>query len=849
LPGEIRGTKFNDLNEDGVKDTGEPGLEGWEIFLDLDGNGVRDDGEPFDTTDVSGGYVIAGVPVGTYTVVEVLVGGWAQTCPAGGVHTVTIHPGETVSGIDFGNRALPGDIQGFKFNDLNNDGVRDPNEPGLAGWQIYIDENLSGQLEAGEPVATTDADGGYILPQVKVGTYIVAEVLNPVWVPTGPASGRQSVTVGPGETITAIDFGNWAVRCEIRGSKFLDVNRDGIRDAEEVGLANWQIYLDENLNGQWDPAEPLETTDVEGDYSFAGLAPGSYTVGEVPADGWQQTYPQTGTHTVDVRPGEVVAGIDFGNYPHTLYWDGSGDGDWGDPARWVALGGTHVGMVPDGDLDAVVRTDTVTIVAGSSARNLTVESGTILIGAGAGLTVAEDASMTAEATYICEVDGTTNGTLDAGGIVQLGGTLEIQPVGVAGVVPKALVTSTIITSTGGVFGEFDAVPPVHLFRRGPEGHLGFGVFHRGTEYVGRAAPDGPASGVAVDLFFAETGDANGDGYVNGLDINILLSNASQPGEPPDRTWVDGDVVGGPIGRGDGYVDQADLDAVLAHFSPSGDNGESGLPVVTVTIDDEPAEIVDRHVFYNNSDYDRSDAAANAQDDDAIAAGKLALMPGGISSADNYTSYHRGINGVMVDVANLPDGIAPGTDDFEFLVGNREDPSTWLPAPPPRSVSLREGAGTGGSDRITLIWDDYAITNRWLQVTVLGADLTLAEDDVFYFGNVVAETGNSSAEARVTIADLLLVRNNLHSFFDPATIDCPYDFNRDRRVNATDVLLARRHQTGFLDALELIRAPQAAATASWAWIDEIAQITADSRTSRESAPTTTAVDKLLATYGL
>jgi len=49
---------------------------------------------------------------------------------------------------------------------------------------------------------------------------------------------------------------------------------------------------------------------------------------------------------------------------------------------------------------------------------------------------------------------------------------------------------------------------------------------------------------------------------------------------------------------------------------------------------------------------------------------------------------------------------------------------------------------------------------------------------------------------------LLTRNN-REVLQPVDIDCPYDFNRDRRVNATDVLLARNHQTGFADALKLI----------------------------------------------
>ncbi|MCK4276086.1 MAG: right-handed parallel beta-helix repeat-containing protein, partial [Phycisphaerae bacterium] len=67
----------------------------------------------------------------------------------------------------------------------------------------------------------------------------------------------------------------------------------------------------------------------------------------------------------------------------------------------------------------------------------------------------------------------------------------------------------------------------------------------------------------------------------------------------------------------------------------------------------PAEVVGRYVFYNNSFFDGNDPAPNACDDGAIATDKTALLPGGTGAFANYTSYARGINGVMVDIENLP----------------------------------------------------------------------------------------------------------------------------------------------------------------------------------------------------
>ena len=94
------------------------------------------------------------------------------------------------------------------------------------------------------------------------------------------------------------NFDNWAIDNvsipkfgEIQGSKWNDLNGDGVRDAGEVGLAGWTIYLDNNQNGQLDAGEISTITDANGNYSFTNLNPGTYTVAEVLKPGWKQTFP------------------------------------------------------------------------------------------------------------------------------------------------------------------------------------------------------------------------------------------------------------------------------------------------------------------------------------------------------------------------------------------------------------------------------------------------------------------------------------------------------------------------------------------------------------------------------
>jgi hypothetical protein len=68
------GTKFHDLNANGLRDRGEPGLPRWTIWADYDNDGVRDRGEPFGITDSEGHYVINDIrpPRGTYRLREAL---------------------------------------------------------------------------------------------------------------------------------------------------------------------------------------------------------------------------------------------------------------------------------------------------------------------------------------------------------------------------------------------------------------------------------------------------------------------------------------------------------------------------------------------------------------------------------------------------------------------------------------------------------------------------------------------------------------------------------------------------------------------------------------------------------
>jgi hypothetical protein len=214
-------------------------------------------------------------------------------------------------------------------------------------------------------------------------------------------------------------------------------------------------------------------------------------------------------------------------------------------------------------------------------------------------------------------------------------------------------------------------------------------------------------------------------------------------------------------------------------------------------------IVGRHIFYNNSAFDGNDPAVNAGDNAAIATDKTALLPGQTATFANYTSYTRGINGVIIDLSGEHGNIT--ADDFVFRVGNLDDTSNWAYAPLPQSVSV--WPGPDGVNRVKIIWADGEIKNVWLQVIVLANGNTgLAQSDSFFFGNRIGDTGNEPQQARTTTTDVMRAVNRIladPTAQTPAAIDSSLDFNRDGRITTHDVMIAVNQILQSTEPLDLI----------------------------------------------
>lgn len=265
--------KFNDLDGDGVRDDGEPGIAGWSITLTRAAGGVSTD--PITrtyTTGTDGSVTVSGLAMGTYTIAEESRAGWVATSASSVVRTLSTN-GQTES-VLFANAQL-GQICGTVFTDANRNGVLEAGETPIAGVVVAG----SGPTAA---EATSDTGGDYCLRELRPGDYTVH-------VPT-PPSGLDATTVQSravalrsGGSVTDQDFGyappapvTPEALGRICGVVYRDANENGVRDPQEsIRYRNVTIALDGTRAG-------ATKTNADGRYCFADLPAGPYRIRMTP---------------------------------------------------------------------------------------------------------------------------------------------------------------------------------------------------------------------------------------------------------------------------------------------------------------------------------------------------------------------------------------------------------------------------------------------------------------------------------------------------------------------------------------------------------------------------------------
>jgi protocatechuate 3,4-dioxygenase beta subunit len=162
--------------------------------------------------------------------------------------------------------------------DTNGNGVQDNGEAGILGVTITLLDSNGVPLPGA--TAVTDINGQYSF-SVNAGNYTV-QIDSSNFVAGGALAGYTSTTAG-GEvqmnTVTVdnvltYDFG-YRGTASIGDQVWKDLNGNGIRDDGELGIADVTVFL---LGGDGVTVIGTTTTDASGNYSFANLPAGTYTV-------------------------------------------------------------------------------------------------------------------------------------------------------------------------------------------------------------------------------------------------------------------------------------------------------------------------------------------------------------------------------------------------------------------------------------------------------------------------------------------------------------------------------------------------------------------------------------------
>lgn len=234
------------------------------------------------------------------------------------------------------------DFTGTVFADTNGDGVFNSNDTVLPDARVFGDVNRNGQFDPGEIFATTNASGQYSLTiPIAATTVVNVGVIPPAnWTAINPGTGFQTFFVEQGDTFTGVNFfvqppatataGDGTLNSGIiMGFVFNDINGDGVRQANEAGVANTTVYVDMNNSGAIDAGDRVTQTNSNGAYVFAGMPNGTHLIrlSLDPSLQLTQTFPTLNLpQSATITAGGTVPNLRFGVRPPA----GGGNLDFGD---------------------------------------------------------------------------------------------------------------------------------------------------------------------------------------------------------------------------------------------------------------------------------------------------------------------------------------------------------------------------------------------------------------------------------------------------------------------------------------------------------------------------------------
>lgn len=381
--GVISGVAFLDLNYNGRLDEGEPGYAGVTVEA-LRGSGSESQGKT--ETGEDGAFRLEGLRGGDYQLRAILPddGSIFSVTAEGAASEVNRFEQRstrrefTIGGLTLGSggetTALVGvariaSVSGVVFEDAGYDGVLGEEDKRLSGIRVYA-VDASGQSVAD---ATTNSRGEYTLTGLMPGVYTV-EVqrkagygftrLRPaedggshVTALVGEMGVTAEMDIAMGEALTGVNAGMLPAST-VSGVFFHDVNDNGLRDENEIGMLGAEVRLvseDGEIDLTQTPAE-------DGTYFFDGVMPGRYTLHYLLGEHREMAKVVEGGNTVAhdgpdtvYGPFEVVMGealtlpvagaVTLGNFSGAVFEDLNANGQWDEGEK--ALSGATVTLTPD----------------------------------------------------------------------------------------------------------------------------------------------------------------------------------------------------------------------------------------------------------------------------------------------------------------------------------------------------------------------------------------------------------------------------------------------------------------------------------------------------------------------
>lgn len=381
--GVISGVAFLDLNYNGRLDEGEPGYEGVTVEA-LRGSGAESQGKV--VTGEDGTFRLEGLRSGDYQLRAVLPNDGAifSRTAEGDPAEVNLFEQRstrrefTIGGLTLSSggetTALVGvartaSVSGVVFEDAGYDGVLGGSDKRLSGIKVYA-VDASGNTAAS---ATTNAKGEYTLTGIMPGTYTIQvqrkagygftrlrpaeEGGSHVTSLVGEMGVTAPVEIAMGQTLSGVNAGMLPAST-VSGVFFHDVNDNGLRDENEIGMLSAQVRL-VSEDGEIDL---VQTPAEDGSYFFDGVMPGSYTLHFLLREHCEMARVAEGGNTVAhsgldtvYGPFEVVMGesltlplagaVTLGNFSGAVFVDTNANGQWDEGEK--ALAGATVALTPD----------------------------------------------------------------------------------------------------------------------------------------------------------------------------------------------------------------------------------------------------------------------------------------------------------------------------------------------------------------------------------------------------------------------------------------------------------------------------------------------------------------------